>query len=92
MLPTVRAEGLPPLPAALADALLPYASSRHALRLGWHPRERRLLIWTTFGNVGQIHAVAGPGCRFTALQPPPPAGHDSVESNLVKPPAINVSG
>ncbi len=61
MLPTVRAEGLPPLPAALADALLPYASSRRALRLGWHPRERRLLIWTTFGNVGQIHAVAGPG-------------------------------
>ncbi|MEO8521907.1 MAG: prolyl oligopeptidase family serine peptidase [Acidobacteriota bacterium] len=57
----VRAEGLPPIPASLAEDLAPYAGSRRALLLGWHPTERRTLIWTTFGNVGQIHSVAGPG-------------------------------
>lgn len=57
----VRAEGLPPIPASLADDLAPYAGSRRALLLAWHPTERRILIWTTFGNGGQIHSVAGPG-------------------------------
>lgn len=57
----VKAEGLPPIPASLPDALLPYGSSRRALLLGWHPLRREILIWTTFGNVGQIHSVAGPG-------------------------------
>jgi dipeptidyl aminopeptidase/acylaminoacyl peptidase len=57
----VKAEGLPPIPASLPDALLPYGASRRALLLGWHPLRREILIWTTFGNVGQIHSVAGPG-------------------------------
>jgi hypothetical protein len=57
----VRAEGLPAIPASLPDALVPYGSSRRALLLAWHPLRREMLIWTTFGNVGQIHSVAGPG-------------------------------
>jgi dipeptidyl aminopeptidase/acylaminoacyl peptidase len=57
----VRADGLPPIPASLPDALLPYGSSRRALLLGWHPTRREILIWTALGNVGQIHSVAGPG-------------------------------
>lgn len=57
----VRAQGLPAIPASLPDALLPYGASRRALLLGWHPLRREILIWTTFGNVGQIHSVAGPG-------------------------------
>jgi len=57
----VRAVGLPPIPASLPDALVPYGSSRRALLLAWHPLRREMLIWTTFGNVGQIHSVAGPG-------------------------------
>lgn len=57
----VKADGIPPIPASIPDALAPYGSSRRALMLGWHPRRREVLIWTTFGNVGQIHAVAGPG-------------------------------
>jgi dipeptidyl aminopeptidase/acylaminoacyl peptidase len=59
--PNVKAEGLPAIPASLPDALVPYGSSRRALLLGWHPLRREVLIWTTFGNVGQIHSVAGPG-------------------------------
>ena len=57
----VRADGLPPIPASLPDALLPYGSSRRALLLGWHPLRREILIWTALANVGQIHSVAGPG-------------------------------
>lgn len=57
----VKADGLPPIPASIPDALAPYGSSRRALMLGWHPGRREVLIWTTFGNVGQIHTVAGPG-------------------------------
>jgi len=57
----VKAEGLPPIPASTADTLAPYASSRRAILLGWHPRERSVLITTAFGSVSQIHSVAGPG-------------------------------
>ena len=58
---TVRATGVPPIPASLADALLPYGSSRRAILLGWHPQRREMLIWTRLGEAGQIHSVAGPG-------------------------------
>jgi len=57
----LRAEGLPPIPASIADALAPYGSSRRAVLLALHPTRREILIWTAFGNVGQIHSVAGPG-------------------------------
>lgn len=78
---TVKAEGLPPIPSSVADDLAPYAASRRALFLAWHPTERRMLIWTTFGNVGQIHSVAGPGMDRRQLTffregvpAPPPLG------------------
>src|SRR4051794_32344525 len=57
----VRADGLPPIPAPLPDALLPYGASRRALLLGWHPVRREILVWTALANAGQIHSVAGPG-------------------------------
>jgi len=57
----VKAEGLPPIPASIPDTLAPYASSRRAILLGWHPSARSVLITTAFGTVTQIHAVAGPG-------------------------------
>lgn len=57
----VKAEGLPPIPASLVQDLAPYASSRRALLLGWHPTRREVLITTAFGDTFQIHSVAGPG-------------------------------
>jgi len=57
----VKAEGLPPIPATIPEALAPYGASRRALLLALHPTRKEILIWTTFGNVGQIHSVAGPG-------------------------------
>ena len=60
--PNVKAEGLPPIPASIVQDLAPYASSRRALLLGWHPTRREILITTAFdGNTFQIHSVAGPG-------------------------------
>jgi len=57
----VRAEGLPPIPSSYVAALAPYAGFRRALFAGWHPNRREILIATTFGNVPQLHSVAGPG-------------------------------
>jgi dipeptidyl aminopeptidase/acylaminoacyl peptidase len=59
--PNVKAEGLTPVPASIPEALEPYGASRRALLLGWHPTRREILISTIFGNVPQIHSVAGPG-------------------------------
>ena len=57
----VKAEGLPPIRASIAPALAPYAGFRRALLTTWHPTRREMLIQTTFGNVAQLHSVAGPG-------------------------------
>ena len=65
--PRVRTDGVPPIPASLVEQVAPYGDFRQARLLGWHPRERRLLIQTTFGNVPQIHEVRGPGAARTQL-------------------------
>src|SRR3569832_410294 len=59
--PNVKAEGLPPIPASLVQELAPYASSRRALLLGWHPTRKEILITTAFGDTFQIPSVDGPG-------------------------------
>jgi dipeptidyl aminopeptidase/acylaminoacyl peptidase len=59
--PTVKAEGLPPVPASIPESLAPYGGFRSAVLLGWHGTRREMLISTIFGNVPQIHSVAGPG-------------------------------
>jgi len=59
--PNIKAEGLPPIPASIPDAVAPYGQFRQAILLGWHPTKRAMLIATAFGNTPQIHSVAGPG-------------------------------
>jgi dipeptidyl aminopeptidase/acylaminoacyl peptidase len=63
----VKAEGVPGIPAALADAVGRYGEFRTAQLLAWHPTDRRILISTTFGNVPQIHEVRTPGGARTQL-------------------------
>ena len=63
----VKAEGVPPISLVLVDAVSRYGEFRSANLLAWHPTERRILISTTFGNVPQIHDVAGPGAARTQL-------------------------
>jgi dipeptidyl aminopeptidase/acylaminoacyl peptidase len=57
----VRAESVPPIPLELVDVVSRYGEFRSAALLDWHPRERRMLISTTLGNVPQIHEVRSPG-------------------------------
>lgn len=57
---TIKTNGVPPIPVAIADGLASYGDSRSAVALGWHPVQRQILINTTFGNAPQIHLVDGP--------------------------------
>ncbi len=55
------ADGIPAIPAALAAETRPYMEFRTASFVGWNPVDRSMLISTRFGNVAQLHSVAGPG-------------------------------
>lgn len=54
-------EGIPPIPAALAEEVRRYTESRGAAFVGWHPRDLSLLVATRFGTTNQIHEVRMPG-------------------------------
>lgn len=58
--PNVVADGVPPVPVPLADAIFPYTQFRRARLLAWHPKERRILIATRFEQP-QLHEVRAPG-------------------------------
>src|SRR5712664_3154110 len=55
------AEGLPPVPAAIAAAARPYSEFRAAGFWGWHPTRREMIIGTRFGDAPQLHRVRSPG-------------------------------
>jgi dipeptidyl aminopeptidase/acylaminoacyl peptidase len=61
------AEGVPPVPAALADDVQRYTEFRAAAFQGWHPRRREMLIFTRFGDTQQVHRVRQPGGARTQL-------------------------
>jgi len=54
------ADGIPPVPVALAAATRPYMEFRTAGFSGWNSRDRSMLISTRFGNTNQLHRVAAP--------------------------------
>ena len=53
-------EGVPAIPAAIADEVRRYTESRSASVADWHPVRRELLVSTRFANTPQIHRVAMP--------------------------------
>ncbi|WP_374419011.1 prolyl oligopeptidase family serine peptidase [Novosphingobium arvoryzae] len=57
----IEADGVPAVPMALVDATRPYMEFRTAAFLDWDPVTRAMLVSTRFGNVAQLHTVAGPG-------------------------------
>lgn len=63
----VTAEGLPPIPAALAQKLAPYAQFRRAQMLAWHPERRQMLVSTSTTGAAQVHLVGAPGATPKAL-------------------------
>ena len=54
-------QGIPPIPAAVAEAAERYSNFRGANLASWHPRQREMLIATRFADVPQIHLVKMPG-------------------------------
>jgi dipeptidyl aminopeptidase/acylaminoacyl peptidase len=54
-------EGVPPIPASVAEAVGRYESYRSAGLADWHPSRREMLISTRFADTPQLHLVAQPG-------------------------------
>jgi dipeptidyl aminopeptidase/acylaminoacyl peptidase len=61
------AEGIPKIPAALAESVGRYSEFRAAAFSGWHPGRREMLIETRFGDTYQVHLVKSPGAARTQL-------------------------
>ncbi|HVQ25846.1 MAG TPA: hypothetical protein VMV01_11745, partial [Planctomycetota bacterium] len=53
-------DGLPEIPAAVAEAVSRYTEFRSAALASWHPTKRQMLIQTRFGDTPQIHEVRFP--------------------------------
>ena len=53
-------DGVPPIPAELAEEVRPYLEARNALVAGWSATDRSLLILTRFAGTPQLHAVGFP--------------------------------
>lgn len=60
-------EGIPPIPAAVAETVARYTDYRTASLQSWHPTRREMLISTRFGDTNQVHLVKMPGGARTQL-------------------------
>jgi dipeptidyl aminopeptidase/acylaminoacyl peptidase len=60
-------EGIPKIPASLADAVGRYSEFRAASFNSWNPERREMLITTRFGDTAQVHQVKAPGAARTQL-------------------------
>jgi dipeptidyl aminopeptidase/acylaminoacyl peptidase len=67
-------EGVPRIPATLAEDVARYTEFRSASLQDWHPTRREMLITTRFGDAGQVHRVKMPlGARSQLTFYPDPA-------------------
>ncbi len=53
-------DGIPAIPADIAESAQRYTESRSALFCDWHPNRKEMIISTRFGNVPQLHLVNMP--------------------------------
>ena len=60
-------EGVPAIPASIAEDSLRYTEFRGASFTSWHPKRKEMLIVTRFGNTNQVHVVKAPGGARTQL-------------------------
>jgi len=60
-------EGVPPIPASLAETVERYSNFRGAVLASWHPQRREMLISTRFADVPEIHLVKMPGGARTQM-------------------------
>ncbi|MFI5183446.1 MAG: S9 family peptidase [Vicinamibacteria bacterium] len=54
-------DGIPSIPAAIAESVGRYTEFRSASLQGWHPTNREMLITTRFGDTNQVHWIRMPG-------------------------------
>jgi dipeptidyl aminopeptidase/acylaminoacyl peptidase len=54
-------EGVPPIPASLAERVERYSNFRGAFLASWDPERREMLVITRFADVPQVHLVKMPG-------------------------------
>jgi dipeptidyl aminopeptidase/acylaminoacyl peptidase len=54
-------EGVPNIPATLADTAGRYTAYRGASIVDWHPTQRNMLISTRFAETPQLHLISTPG-------------------------------
>ena len=54
-------DGVPPIPASLAETIERYTENRRAYPTDWNPTRREMIISTRFGNTFQAHLVKMPG-------------------------------
>jgi len=78
-------EGIPKIPASLAETVDRYTNFRGAALDSWDPVKREMLISTRFADTSQIHLVKMPGGARTQLTFYP----DSVSGALYAPAAGN---
>jgi dipeptidyl aminopeptidase/acylaminoacyl peptidase len=57
----LKAEGIPPIPAAVADKVALYTEFRPTTAVSWHPVKRELIVARRAGNTTQLQRVASPG-------------------------------
>lgn len=60
-------QGVPKIPASLAETVARYTEFRTAALTDWHPVRREMLISTRFGDTAQAHLVRVPGGARTQL-------------------------
>jgi dipeptidyl aminopeptidase/acylaminoacyl peptidase len=56
-------DGVPPIPASLAETASRYGSYRSASMIDWHPTQQAMLISTRFAETPQLHLVSAPGAE-----------------------------
>ena len=54
-------DGVPPVPARLAEKLVPYGEFRASAMLSWHPARREILVRRRLNATNQAHVVKEPG-------------------------------
>jgi dipeptidyl aminopeptidase/acylaminoacyl peptidase len=60
-------DGMPGIPASLAQAAAPYLEMRAASFASWHPAKRQMLIATRFADSAQLHIIKRPGGARTQM-------------------------
>jgi dipeptidyl aminopeptidase/acylaminoacyl peptidase len=60
-------EGIPAIPASIAEKAARYTEVRAASMQSWHPKRREMLVTTRFADTNQVHVVRQPQGARTQL-------------------------